>query len=412
MANESPRVGSDAKTQIIKSVHRDGADCSSVLRPVLKRQTQASAKVGRRRLAWLRTCGFCAGLTSKRVTDPRDYAVPLSLFRGGIINEHAVHGTARPIAAIVPDAVLADAGHDEEIRCDPLVDDAWRRVFLGQERGGCIVVGIGHVLHREIGPLIVGEEAPPCSAFRRSGIPREDCDGHLDAGSGARDRVSPPFRICRMRKRRNEDQGEGARQTVRAHRTISGSSQSNQSGWSTFVPTARHILAEPDAFRLRCSGGALLFLWVDVGPSGQRRCRDGGANNPRSIGKPNRHKWRAIRRAAEKVAVRISPTHMRPGGVIWRAKTIDAEWLAHCWHGLARGTPWQWDRRRASDEEELPTVPADRAKLGTRGRPDQTPIVRAPARLRSVCHCASGQPTSGPQAKRRLRRAAALAGGT
>jgi len=61
MANESPRVGSDAK-QIIKSVHRDGADCSSVLRPVLKRQTQASAKVGRRRLAWLRTCGFCAGL--------------------------------------------------------------------------------------------------------------------------------------------------------------------------------------------------------------------------------------------------------------------------------------------------------------------------------------------------------------
>ena len=68
--------------------------------------------------------GFCAGLTSKRVTDPRDYAVPLSLFRGGIINEHAVHGTARPIAAILPDAVLADAGHDEEIRCDPLVDDA------------------------------------------------------------------------------------------------------------------------------------------------------------------------------------------------------------------------------------------------------------------------------------------------
>ena len=65
-----------------------------------------------------------AELTSECVTDPRDYAVPLPLFRGGIINEHAVHGTARPIAAIVPDAVLADAGHDEEIRCDPLVDDA------------------------------------------------------------------------------------------------------------------------------------------------------------------------------------------------------------------------------------------------------------------------------------------------
>ena len=41
---------------------------------------------------------------------------------------------------------------------------------------------------------------------------------------------------------------------------------------------------------------------------------------PRTIGKPNRHKWRAIRRAAAKVAVRISRTHTRPGGVIWRAR--------------------------------------------------------------------------------------------
>src|SRR4051794_19717590 len=68
-----------------------------------------------------------AEVTSECVTDPRDYAVPFPLFRGGIINEHAVHGTARPVAAIVPNAALADAGDDEEMRCDSLVDDARRR---------------------------------------------------------------------------------------------------------------------------------------------------------------------------------------------------------------------------------------------------------------------------------------------
>src|ERR1041384_8867464 len=77
-----------------------------------------------------------AELTSECVTDPRDYAVPLPLFRGGIINEHAVHGTARPIATIVPNAVLADARDDEEMRCDPLVDDARRRAFLSLGFGG------------------------------------------------------------------------------------------------------------------------------------------------------------------------------------------------------------------------------------------------------------------------------------
>ena len=81
---------------------------------------------------------------------------------------------------------------------------------------------------REIGPLIVGEEAPPCSAFGRSGISREDRDRHLDAGSGARYRVSPPFCFARKRKRGNEGQSEGGGQSARAHETISGSIRYNR----------------------------------------------------------------------------------------------------------------------------------------------------------------------------------------
>jgi hypothetical protein len=45
---------------------------------------------------------------------------------------------------------------------------------------------------------------------------------------------------------------------------------------------------------------------------------------PRLVGKPGRPQWVAIRRAAEKVALRISRTHTRPGGIIWRAKADEA----------------------------------------------------------------------------------------
>jgi hypothetical protein len=73
---------------------------------------------------------------------PRDHAVPLAFLGRGIIDQHAVQGAVAAVAAIVPDPVLADAGHDKEIRCDPFVDDAGRRPLLGQERGGRIVVGL------------------------------------------------------------------------------------------------------------------------------------------------------------------------------------------------------------------------------------------------------------------------------
>ena len=44
---------------------------------------------------------------------------------------------------------------------------------------------------------------------------------------------------------------------------------------------------------------------------------------PRADGKPNRNQWRAIGRAAEKVAVRVSRTHTRPGGVVFMAEVGD-----------------------------------------------------------------------------------------
>jgi len=139
-------------------------------------------------------------LTPQGAAYPCDHAVPLALFRSRIIDQHAVHGAVRPVAAVVPDAVVANAGHDEEIRRHPLIDDAGRRAFLRQEYGGGIVVGIGHKLHRQIGTVIVGEKAPPYSAFRRAGIACEDRDRHLDASSRARDRITPPFCFARKSK--------------------------------------------------------------------------------------------------------------------------------------------------------------------------------------------------------------------
>src|SRR5206468_4808938 len=66
-------------------------------------------------------------LVRQRMAYPCDHVVPLAFFRGGIIDQYAVHGAVAAVAAVVPDPVLADAGHDKEIRRDPLVNDAGRR---------------------------------------------------------------------------------------------------------------------------------------------------------------------------------------------------------------------------------------------------------------------------------------------
>ena len=77
--------------------------------------------------------------------------------------------------------------------------------FAGNVAGKSLSVGKGP--HRRVGAVVSGEEAPPRSAFWRSGIPREDGDRDVDAGSGARDRVSPPFSRAGKRKRGYQGQG-------------------------------------------------------------------------------------------------------------------------------------------------------------------------------------------------------------
>src|SRR5947208_5189612 len=99
-------------------------------------------------------------LASQCVAYPGDHAVPLAFFRGGIIDQYAIYGAAAAVAAVVPDPVLANAGHDKEIRCDPLVDDAGRRLHLGQERRGRIVTGIVDRLHRQAGAEGIGATPP------------------------------------------------------------------------------------------------------------------------------------------------------------------------------------------------------------------------------------------------------------
>lgn len=85
---------------------------------------------------WNRIAAFSAAagsdrvLTPQRVAYPRDNIVPLTLFRSRIVDHYTVHGAVRPVAAIVPHPVFANAGYDEKLRRNPLRDDAGRRVFL------------------------------------------------------------------------------------------------------------------------------------------------------------------------------------------------------------------------------------------------------------------------------------------
>ncbi len=57
------------------------------------------------------------------ITDPRDNTVPLALLGCRVVNQYAVHEAASKVTAVVPDLVLAEAGHYEEIRGHPSVDN-------------------------------------------------------------------------------------------------------------------------------------------------------------------------------------------------------------------------------------------------------------------------------------------------
>ena len=60
----------------------------------------------------------------ERIADAGDDAVPLALFVGRIIDQDAMRQAAGEIAAVVPDDPVAHAGHDEEVRRHPFIDNA------------------------------------------------------------------------------------------------------------------------------------------------------------------------------------------------------------------------------------------------------------------------------------------------
>src|SRR5206468_7766218 len=95
--------------------------------------------------------------------------------------------------------------------------------------GRRVVLGVGNGLFRQIGATVFGEKPSPGSAFRWSGVAGEDRDRHVDAGPGAWDHVSLPFRLAGKGERWKDDQqDESSRQARRAHGTISGSIRDNR----------------------------------------------------------------------------------------------------------------------------------------------------------------------------------------
>jgi hypothetical protein len=70
------------------------------------------------------------------MADTRHDLVPLPLFGGGIVDQHAMHVTAGEVAAVIPDLVTLDAGNDEEVGRDPLIDDSRRRLLRSKNAAG------------------------------------------------------------------------------------------------------------------------------------------------------------------------------------------------------------------------------------------------------------------------------------
>ena len=92
-------------------------------------------------------------------------------------------------------------------------------LFLKRNVAGESLSGLG--TDGQVGAAVIGHKAPPRSSIRRSCIIREYCDRHFDTRPGARDHISPPFRVSRIGQRRNEDQREGDSHAA-CMKTISG----------------------------------------------------------------------------------------------------------------------------------------------------------------------------------------------
>lgn len=79
----------------------------------------------------------------------------MTLFRGGTTGQDAIHIPARPVTAVVPNPVVADAGHDKELG-----------VTL------CIIPGGGFFFARNVAGESFSEFATDCTVkfARRSSV--------------------------------------------------------------------------------------------------------------------------------------------------------------------------------------------------------------------------------------------------
>ena len=77
----------------------------------------------------------CDGCLSagQGVADPRDDAIPLTFLGGRVVDQHAIDEAPGKVAAVVPDFSLAEARHDKEPWCHPLVYDIRWRIFSRQK---------------------------------------------------------------------------------------------------------------------------------------------------------------------------------------------------------------------------------------------------------------------------------------
>jgi hypothetical protein len=67
------------------------------------------------------------------MANPRNYRVPLPLFRSRIIHHDAVYKLIAEVAPIIPNQIFAEAGNHEKPVRDSLIRNVRRRVLFRQK---------------------------------------------------------------------------------------------------------------------------------------------------------------------------------------------------------------------------------------------------------------------------------------
>jgi hypothetical protein len=88
--------------------------------------------------------GVQVPLVAEREADPSDDGIPIAFFRGGIVDQNAIHVFVHPVAAVIPGATIANARHREETWCYPFVLDPSGRPPLCKKSGRRVILRVGN----------------------------------------------------------------------------------------------------------------------------------------------------------------------------------------------------------------------------------------------------------------------------